>query len=285
MGGGGIKFAVNSANAFVATTSDGAVITTDAPTPTQMFLYPAPQGIAPTEYGRNVAIFMCFIIFMGTMFTSVLNFVAASRFIYSFARDGGFPPPFNKYLATVHPKTGAPLWAIMLFLTGCVLFTVAWTNKSPVVSFNAVSGINSIGFLMVYGTPSLLRFTTALKTFKPAPGFNLGRLSIPIAVLGASYGAFSVATISLPNFWPVEGHPNNANYAPIAFGAVLVFAFGLYPVATRSKWWIYRGPALIAQATRHKEAIGDEQSVRAPNKQAAEDAAAPIAAEAAPEAA
>lgn len=156
------------------------------------------------------------------MFTSVLNFVAASRFIYSFARDGGFPPPFSRYLATVHPKTGAPLYAILLFLTGTVLFAIAWTNESPVVSFNAVSGINSIGFLMVYGTPSLLRFTTALKTFKPSAGFNLGRLSIPIAVLGAAYGAFSVATISLPNFWPVKGHPNNANYAPIAFGAVLV---------------------------------------------------------------
>ena len=278
MGGGGINFDFNANSDFVATTSDGAVITTSSERPMQMFLYPAPQGIAPTEFGRNGAIFMCFIIFMGSMFTSILNFVAASRFIYSFARDGGFPPPFSKYLATLHPRTGAPLYAILLFLAGSVLFTVSWTNESPVVGFNAVSGINSIGFLCVYGTPSLLRFTSSLKTFKQSPGFNLGRMSIPIAVAGAAYGAFSVATISLPNFWPVQDHPKNMNFAPVAFGAVLVFAFGLYPVATRSSWWVYKGPALVAQASRAKDPIGDEQSVRAANSEmaAAPQAAAPL---------
>ena len=212
------------------------------------------------------------------MFTSILNFVAASRFIYSFARDGGFPPPFSKYLATLHPRTGAPLYAILLFLAGSVLFTVSWTNESPVVGFNAVSGINSIGFLCVYGTPSLLRFTSSLKTFKQSPGFNLGRMSIPIAVAGAAYGAFSVATISLPNFWPVQDHPKNMNFAPVAFGATLLFAFGLYPIATRSTWWVYKGPALVAQASRAKDPIGDEQSVRAANAELAAkaEAAAPL---------
>lgn len=273
MGGGGIHFGFNANNNFQATTSDGGIITSEATLPSQMFLYPAPQGIAPTEAGRNGAIFMCFIIFLGSMFTSILNFVAASRFIYSFARDGGFPPPFSKYFATLHPRTGAPIYAILLFLAGLVLFTVSWTNESPVVGFNAVSGINSIGFLAVYGTPSLLRFTTSLKTFVPSPGFNLGRLSIPIAVLGAAYGAFSVATISLPNFWPVQGHPKNMNFAPVAFGATLIFSFCMYPLATRTGWWVYKGPALSAQASIAKNPIGDEQSVRA--AAASDEAAAP----------
>jgi amino acid transporter len=173
----------------MATTSDGAMISTDsAALQMTTIIYPPPQGIAPTVNGRNGAMFFSFIIFMGTMFSSILNSIAASRFIYSFARDSGFPPLVNDLLKQVHPKTGSPLWAIFVFMCGSLLFCVSWTNKSPTVAFSAVSGINAIGFLTVYGMPSLLRFTTAVKFFKPSAGFNLGKLSIPIAILGMLYG-------------------------------------------------------------------------------------------------
>ena len=197
------------------------------------------------------------------MFSSILNTVAGSRFIYSFARDQGFPPPFSGILRTVHGRTQAPVAAIMFFAAGAILFAVSWTNSSPQVAFNAVSGINSIGFLMVYGTPPLLRFTTALKSFVPSTDFSLGKLSIPIAVVGMLYGLFSVGTISMPNVYPNKGHPNNVNFAPIAFAAVLTFAGCLFPIALYWPRWAYKGPALFAQATRHKEAIGPEESVRA----------------------
>ena len=65
----------------------------------------------------------------------------------------------------------------------------------------------------------------------------------------------------------------------VAFGAVLIFAFGLYPIATRSSWWVYKGPALVAQASRAKDPIGDEPSVRAANSEMAaapQGAAAPL---------
>jgi hypothetical protein len=50
-------------------------------------------------------------------------------------------------------------------------------------------------------------------------------------------------------------------------------------VATRSKFWVYKGPALVAQASRIKEAIGDEKSVRAAGglQQAAASVAEPAA--------
>lgn len=154
---------------------------------------------------------------MGTMFSSILNSIAASRFMYSFARDGGFPPLVNDVLKKVHLKTGSPLWAIFFFMCGSLLFCVSWTNKSPTVAFSAVSGINAIGFLTVYGMPSLLRFTTALKFFKQSPGFNLGKLSVPVAILGMLYGLFSVGTLSMPNLYPIKGAfslPNSL--APLA---------------------------------------------------------------------
>ena len=53
------------------------------------------------------------------------------------------------------------------------------------------------------------------------------------------------------------------NFAPIAFGATLAFSAILYPIAIYCPKWAYTGPALVAQATRHKEAIGPEESGRA----------------------
>jgi len=255
MGGGSINFNYTT---FMATTSDGAMFFTSEtalPEVAGAVIYPVPQGIAPTAMARNGAIFFGFIIFMGTMFSSVLNSIAASRFMYSFARDGGFPPLINDLLKIVEPRTNSPVWSIFFFLIGSMLFTVAWTNKSPQVAFSAVSGINSIGFLTVYGMPCLLRFTSGLKIFKQSAGFNLGKLSIPIAVLGMLYGLFSVGTLSMPNLFPVIGHPNNVNFAPIALGAVCIFATVLFPLAIKWPKWGYKGPALVAQADRFKDPL------------------------------
>lgn len=126
----------------------------------------------------------------------------------------------SRALKYVEPTTKAPLGAIVFFLCIGVAFVTAWTNESPTVAFAAVSGINANGataacvlqparhsfistaFLMVYGIPSLLRFTSGLRTFTATKDFNLRWLSIPFAVIGASYGAFSNATIALPNLYP-----------------------------------------------------------------------------------
>lgn len=50
-------------------------------------------AIAATAQGRNGAIFFLFLIFIGTLFTVTLSFVAGCRFIYSFARDRGCATP------------------------------------------------------------------------------------------------------------------------------------------------------------------------------------------------
>jgi hypothetical protein len=139
-----------------------------------------------------------------------------------------------------------------------IAFVCCWTNESPAVAFAAVTGINANGFLCVYGLSPLLRVTTGAKTFLATKEFSLGRFSVPIAILGAMYGAFCNATIALPAFYPQIA--NTVNYAPIALAAVILFALALYPVATMEKiGWSYRGPAL--RTTKPEMAPGE--SVRA----------------------
>ncbi len=92
----------------------------------------------------------------------------------------------------------------------------------------------------IAGVPPLLRLLNS-GSFAPHENFNLGRFSKPCAVIGAGYAFFSVATIALPAFMPAT--EETLNYAPVALGAVILFATVTYPVAGP---WLnsYRGPAL-----------------------------------------
>ena len=55
------------------------------------------------------------------------------------------------------------------------------------------------------------------------------------------------------------------NFSPVALGATCLFATLLYPIATRWPRWSYKGPALVAQADRHKDPMSEPgESVRGP---------------------
>lgn len=97
----------------------------------------------------------------------------------------------RRSLVFTHPRQTPS--SALYFCFG-VAFVSAWLNSSPLVAFNAVSGLVSNGFVMVYGLPSLLRCTWGRKTFKSSPAFSLGRFSIPMAVLSAIYGAPALRT-------------------------------------------------------------------------------------------
>jgi amino acid transporter len=166
-------------------------------------------------------------------------------------------------MAYVEPRTKVPLGSVTLYLAAGIAFVCCWTNESPTVAFAAVTGINANGFLMVYGLAPLLRCTAGKGLFTTTPEFSLGRLSVPLALLGAAYGAFANATIALPFFYPQT--KNTINYAPVALAAVVLAACVMYPFAMSGKLgWGYKGPAL-------REARPGEPSLRAGAK-GAEDA-------------
>ena len=121
-----------------------------------------------------------------------------------------------------------------------------WFSK-----INAVSSIITNGFILTYGMAPFLRLVNS-HIFKPSKAFDLGRLSKPAAVIGVGYCLFSIATIALPAFLPARAE--TLNMAPVALGAVLLFAVITYPFAGPI-FNTYSGPALA-----HLE---DEKSVRA----------------------
>ena len=217
-----------------------------------------------SRFGRpDGAVALTFAVFMATNFTAALNFCAVSRFVWSFARDGGIP--FSAFFARVEPRSGVPLNAVALTFA-CVsalstpMLTDNWflklnarprrraTNtpspsrarapaggaRPPLVrpsdaaqTPQALTGVASNGMLFVYALPPLLRVLNA-SLFTPSDNFNLGRLSVPVALAGAAYGLFSVATIALPNFYPVNA--GDLNFAPIILGGLMLFVGLSFPV-------------------------------------------------------
>lgn len=166
------------------------------------------------------------------------QFTCATRFFYSFARDGGFP--FSKQMAYVEPRTGIPVNCVALLLVSVVALSTAILTENWFAKINAVCSTISNGFLFTYGLPPLLRLFNS-SSFAPHANFNLGRFSKPCAVIGAGYAFFSVATIALPSFMPAN--KDTLNYAPVALGAAILFAIILFPFVG-PMFNTFKGPAV-----------------------------------------
>ena len=199
-------------------------------------------AIRPKPSARNAAIFIASLPLIGC-FSAVVNIsVGVSRFVYAFARDGGFPVPLSRFLARLLPWSSAPAAAVAFLLLFGIAFAAAWTNKSPTVAFAAATGITANAVLFCFGLPCLLRVTVARRSFLPTPDFALGRFSVPCAVMGAAYGTFACATIALPALWPINVH--SLNWAGPALGAAFILTLVLFAAATvlPDSMWCFSGP-------------------------------------------
>ena len=174
---------------------------------------------------RNGAIACSFIVCVGAMCSTMLGYAGASRFIYSFARDGAFPPRMSRALSYVHPRTKTPLGAVLFYGAVCAAFTCVWLNDNPPAAFAAITGMNSNGLLLTYGIAPLLRLTSSASSFAQTADFNLKWLSVPAAVLGVVYALASNATIALPSFSPsrrrAECRARRSTLRPWAWGRSL----------------------------------------------------------------
>jgi hypothetical protein len=83
------------------------------------------------------------------------------------------------------------------------------------VAFSAATATAS------YVIPLVARHTSGRKTFVPAQ-WNLGRFSLPLAIVASAYISFLFAVWSLPPLYPVTAQM--LNYAPICIGAITIIS-------------------------------------------------------------
>jgi len=128
------------------------------------------------SFGRRgtLALWAFIVVVQFTMGTSMLT--TCSRQIFAFSRDGGLP--LSKWLYNVNKRVHAPVYAVW--------FSVILSFLLGLLSFAGPSAIGAVFSLVVaaqyvaYSIPIAARFIGGRK-IQPGP-FNLGKLSIPIAV-------------------------------------------------------------------------------------------------------
>ncbi|KAF2803345.1 GABA permease [Mytilinidion resinicola] len=143
-----------------------------------------------------------------------------SRAVYAFARDRGLP--FSSILSKVEKKRQVPVFAILFTCLIQIAFNSIYFGT--ITGFNTVISIATMGFYLSYAMPLLARILSYLnKSHTTLEGpYSLGRLSLPLNVVGFLFLMFCVITFNFPSVKPVN--EENMNYTSAAVGVVMLIA-------------------------------------------------------------
>ncbi|KAF7974533.1 hypothetical protein HWV62_12002 [Athelia sp. TMB] len=171
--------------------------------------------------GVNVALAFC----MGTDIDAILaspieqplaTLTSASRQTFAFARDGALP--FSRWIYRINAHTSTPVNAVWFTaLMAALLALLAFAGPAAI---GAVFSLAVLGQYVAYSTPITARFLGG-QVFTPGP-FNLGRFSLPVAIIAVTWMAF----MSVIFVFPASPAPDAAamNYAVVVLGGVLVLS-------------------------------------------------------------
>jgi amino acid transporter len=157
-------------------------------------------------------------------FCGLSSITSASRTLFAFARDGGFPG--SQLVRKVHPATKTPHVAIVLVtVLPCVLVLATRTVSER--AFFAATSLATTALYVSYGTPIALGAWARMRgRWKHKGPFDLKRFGVPVAILAVLWAMFVVLVFFIP--------PN------LPFGLVLaslvVFLAAMYFLLVRGRF-------------------------------------------------
>jgi len=193
--------------------------------------------IMTLRMGKTGALFLWAFVCLTAFFVCQTALQAASRTVYAFSRDHGFPD--RGYFGKVSKLTQTPLaaiWATTLFsiLPGLLDFA------SPVAA-NAIFSLTAMALDISYIIPIFLRRLYRNHPeviFKPGPFYmGDGLLGWAANITCITWTLFVSVIFSLPTIMPVT--PQNMNYACVITGGVVILS-GLWYVISAHRH--YHGP-------------------------------------------
>ncbi|GFR51275.1 hypothetical protein Agub_g13583 [Astrephomene gubernaculifera] len=219
------------------------------------------------SYGyKNSGVALFSIPIVAAFFCSYQSIANNSRMLYAFARDDGVP--LANYAKRVHPRTKAPVYAVlyMVLLSG-LLATPMCFNAYV---FPAILSFAVAGCYLAYALPVICKLSTGRRFFLPGPFFLGPRLSYINNIVSSVWVLAMTVTFCLPQFYPVT--LINLNWSAPILGVALVSFLGWYylPRYGARHWFI--GPR--ANLGQFKDELPSERARKAVEKEAAEAAAA-----------
>ncbi len=196
-----------------------------------------PAQIWIDAVGQTGGLFILLVVIGAQFYCGMSSVTANSRMIYAFSRDGAIPG--SKFWHRINPRTRTPTNSIWFAAVGAFILGVPYLFNA--VAYAAVTSIAVIGLYIAYITPVFLRLRAG-DSFQAGP-WNLGKWSRPIGIVATVWVVFIAILFLLPQVNPVNA--STFNYAPLAVGAVVVFAGGWW-VLGANKW--FKGPKIQGTA-------------------------------------
>jgi amino acid transporter len=207
------------------------------------FIYIFEQALG-NGFGRAVL----WTVVIAMWFCGLACVTSTSRMIFAFSRDNGMP--MSHLWAKVSHRFRTPANAVWLaaalaFLLPCLIlvYMAAQPKTDFTKLYTAVTGISTIGIYLSYGLPILLKVRAVRKgvwTSKADGPWNLGKYSMPIAIVGLVWIAFITVLFVLP--------PNDLT--GYMFGGTFVGLVVLFFTTAKGK---FRGP--VPQALSEAEMV------------------------------
>jgi len=126
--------------------------------------------------------------------------------------------------------------ALLVFVMSCAITTAVIGSA---VAFSAITATATIATNVSYLIPIIARQTVGRKSFVPAK-WNLGKFSLPLAIIATAYILFLFSVLVLPQLYPVDA--NTLNYAPICVGIITIISLvGWFFPRWGGMYW-FQGP-------------------------------------------
>lgn len=186
--------------------------------------------------GTNV---MTAIIIVMLSACAVSEVAAASRQIWSFARDAGLPG--HSWLSKVSHGWNIPLPAVAVSLTVSALLSLI--NIGSTVALNAITSLGAIAVLISYYlTISCVIHRRLAGPALPARRWSLGKFGLAINIAALVFLTPLIFFLTWPLVTPVQA--STMNWSSVMLAGVLIIALIYYIVKGRKE---YVGPVMYVK--------------------------------------
>ena len=160
---------------------------------------------------------------------------STSRQTFAFARDKGFP--FAKWISHVDPKKQIPANAVTLSCLITALLSLI--SLGSTIAFNAIISLQVVALMLTYFTSISCVLYRRLyhPELLPPARWSLGRLGVPMNIIGLAYALFVFFWSFWPNTTPVD--LEKFNWSVVIFVGVAVLILVMYWVQGVK---VYDGP-------------------------------------------
>lgn len=144
---------------------------------------------------------LTWLVVINLFFAGVASVAVTGRITFALLRDKAFP--YSDYLVQVHPTLKSPIRAINFVFILDALLLLLGLNPESGTAFTAIVGLCTIGFMVSYAIPIVLKIACQPKNFPDTP-MALGRWSVPCGIASSAWLLGTSCLFLFPQAGPLD---------------------------------------------------------------------------------